>query len=107
MRTNYRGILAVVPPYTISGPPAGAAYLLGMLNSHGIHDVGFCDLRLREPAWEGLSYSSIGSADEHFVLDVPDLPLVLHLLHNCDKAEVWRGLEQMPWMRQYCRTRKL
>ena len=50
-KRHYRGLLTVVPPYTISGPPAGTAYLLGMLKSHGVDDFGFVDLRLGGPEW--------------------------------------------------------
>ena len=107
MRTDYRGILAAVPPYTVSGPPAGAAYLLGMLSAHGVHDVSFVDLRLREPAWDVLTYSAIGASNESFVLDTPDLPLVLHLLHHLPETDVWRDLERAPWLLRYCRARKL
>jgi len=78
-----------------------------MLSAHGVHDVSFVDLRLREPAWDVLTYSAIGASNESFVLDIPDLPLVLHLLHHLPETDVWRDLERAPWLLRYCRARKL
>ncbi|HYK00404.1 MAG TPA: radical SAM protein [Thermoanaerobaculia bacterium] len=104
---QYRGLLAIVPPYTISGPPAGTAYLLGMLKAHGIHDFGFVDLRLGCPDWPSLTYNAIGTQGQHFVFDVPDLPLILHLLKSYPARDVWRDFEQLPWARAYCRERSL
>ncbi len=102
-----RGLLAVVPPYTISGPPAGTAYLLGMLKAHGIDDFGFVDLRVGCPEWPSLTYNAIGASGEHFAFDVPDLPLVLHLLRSWPARDVWEDFETLPWVRSYCRERSL
>lgn len=104
---HYRAILAVVPPYTISGPPAGIAYMLGMLKAHGINDVGFVDLRVGGPDWPSLTYSAIGSSGENYVFDMPDLPLVMHLLRRSPSADVWADFEQLPWARSYCQARSL
>jgi radical SAM superfamily enzyme YgiQ (UPF0313 family) len=104
---QYRGILAVVPPYTISGPPAGIAYLLGMLKANGINDIGFVDLRLGGPDWPMLTYSAIGTSGENYVFDVPDLPLILHLLRRYPSTNIWEDFEELPWVRSYCRSRSL
>ncbi|HEX6097752.1 MAG TPA: radical SAM protein [Thermoanaerobaculia bacterium] len=104
---QHRGVLAVVPPYTISGPPAGTAYLLGMLKAHGVHDFGFVDLRLGAPDWPSLTYNAIGTRGEHFVFDIPDLPLVLHLLRTYPARDVWKDFETLPWAEEYCRKRGL
>jgi radical SAM superfamily enzyme YgiQ (UPF0313 family) len=104
---QHRGLLAIVPPYTISGPPAGTAYLLGMLQAHGIHDFGFVDLRLGAPDWPALPYNAIGTRGEHFVFDIPDLPLVLHLLRSYPARDVWKDFETLPWAQEYCRKRGL
>jgi pyruvate-formate lyase-activating enzyme len=100
-------MLSVVPPYTIAGPPAGMAYLLGMLHASGIDDVGFVDLRLGAPDWPAITYNSIGVNGESFVIDVPDLPLVLHLLRRLPDARVWNDFEALPWVRRYCLTRSI
>lgn len=104
---RHRGLLAIVPPYTISGPPAGTAYLLGMLQAHGVHDFGFVDLRLGAPDWPSLPYNAIGTRGEHFVFDVPDLPLVLHLLRSYPARDVWKDFETLPWAQEYCNKRGL
>jgi radical SAM superfamily enzyme YgiQ (UPF0313 family) len=61
-------------------PPAGAAALLGYLKAHGIADFGFLDLRLGAPSCYEATYSATGVFGESFVMDVPDLPLVLQVL---------------------------
>jgi radical SAM superfamily enzyme YgiQ (UPF0313 family) len=66
------------------GPPAGAAALLGYLKAHGIPDFGFVDLRLGTPSCYEATYSATGVFGESFVMDVPDLPLVLQLLAATD-----------------------
>jgi len=61
-------------------PPAGPAALLGYLKAHGISDFGFLDLRLGTPSCYEATYSATGVFGESFVMDVPELPLVLQLL---------------------------
>jgi hypothetical protein len=73
-------VLAIVPPYTVIGPPAGAAALLGYLRSKGCEDFDFLDLRLAVPSVFAPTYRSSGVFGETYVMDVPDLPLVLKLL---------------------------
>src|SRR5207253_3990044 len=41
-------LLAIVPPYAVWGPPAGAAALLVYLKASGCRDFSFLDLRLFE-----------------------------------------------------------
>src|SRR5919108_4143547 len=85
-----RVLFFVSPPYPMIGPPAGAAALLGYLKSHGIEDFGFVDLRLGTPSCYEATYSATGVFGESFVMDVPDLPLVLQLLAATDSNRVYR-----------------
>lgn len=80
-------VLAIVPPYAIWGPPAGSAALLAYLKAAGCRDFGFLDLRLFAPDVATPTYRSIGAFGESFVLDVPDLPLVLALLERFRRDE--------------------
>ncbi|HEY2249490.1 MAG TPA: hypothetical protein VGH74_00470, partial [Planctomycetaceae bacterium] len=73
-------LLCICPPYPYISPPAGAAALLGYLKANGINDFGFLDLRLTTPACYEPTYSATGVFGESYVMDVPDLPLVLQLL---------------------------
>src|SRR4029079_18340527 len=75
-----RALLCVCPPYPMVTPPAGAAALLGYLKAHGISDFGFVDLRLGTPSCYEATYSATGVFCESFVMDVPELPLILQLL---------------------------
>src|SRR5262245_25609507 len=75
-----RALLCICPPYPMVSPPAGAAALSGYLRAHGITDFGFVDLRLGTPTCYKATYSSTGVFGESFVMDVPDLPLILQLL---------------------------
>jgi radical SAM superfamily enzyme YgiQ (UPF0313 family) len=71
-------------------PPAGAAALLGYLKAHGIADFGFVDLRLGTPSCYEATYSATGVFGESFLMDVPDLPLVLQLLAATDANRRYR-----------------
>jgi radical SAM superfamily enzyme YgiQ (UPF0313 family) len=71
-------------------PPAGAAALLGYLKAHGITDFGFVDLRLGTPSCYEATYSATGVFGESFVMDVPDLPLVLQLLAATDSNRPYK-----------------
>jgi hypothetical protein len=81
-------LLCIVPPYTSTCPPAGAAALLGYLKANGCDEFGFLDLRLHayptSPYSYAPTYRPSGVFGESFVIDVPDLPLVLHLLKQHD-----------------------
>ncbi len=84
-------VLAIVPPYTVIGPPAGAAALLGYLRSKGCRDFDFLDLRLAVPSVFAPTFRSIGAFGETYVMDVPDLPLVLKLLNACKNGTALFG----------------
>jgi radical SAM superfamily enzyme YgiQ (UPF0313 family) len=79
-----RALLCVCPPYPMISPPAGPAALLGYLKAHDISDFGFLDLRLGTPTCYEATYSATGVFGESYVMDVPDLPLVLQLLTAAD-----------------------
>lgn len=73
-------LLCIVPPYPVTVPPASPAALLGYLKSKGCNDFSFLDLRLWVPQSYAITYSPIGVFGESYIIDVPDLPLVLSLL---------------------------
>lgn len=80
-------ILCIAPPYLSMGaPPLGSASLLAYLRANGCDDFDFLDLRL----WTSNSYSPTyrptGAFGETYVIDVPDLPLVLGLLRGFDSG---------------------
>jgi anaerobic magnesium-protoporphyrin IX monomethyl ester cyclase len=77
-------LLSIVPPYPAIGPPAGAAALLGYLKANGVFDFDFLDLRLTAPKCYAATYTPTGVFGESFVMDIPDLPLVLELLASVD-----------------------
>jgi hypothetical protein len=96
-------MLCVVPPYTL-GPPAGIAYMLGYAKQQGCHDFGFLDLRLGIPNAHAPTFSHTGVFGESYVMDVPDLPLVLSLVQAVETgAELTSGFPLV--MEQYCRER--
>jgi radical SAM superfamily enzyme YgiQ (UPF0313 family) len=79
-RFSRPALLCVVPPYSTLGPPAGMAYLLAYLQNHDCTDFEFVDLRLGVPNAYAPTYSPTGVFGECYVIDVPDLPLVLALI---------------------------
>src|SRR5215469_267372 len=85
-----RALLCVCPPYPMTNPPAGAAALLGYLKAHGVTDFGFLDLRLGIPSCYEATYSATGVFGESFVMDVPDLPLVLQLVAATDDHQPYQ-----------------
>jgi anaerobic magnesium-protoporphyrin IX monomethyl ester cyclase len=85
-------------------PPAGAAALLGYLKAHGITDFGFLDLRLSTPACYEATYAATGVFGESFVMDVPELPLILQLLSACDSNRSYQ-LEVDDLIERYCLER--
>ena len=78
-------LLCIAPPYG-SRPPAGSAYLLGYLKAHGVDSFDFLDLRLAAPFDFTPTYRTTGAFGESYVIDVPDLPLVLALIDAFDKG---------------------
>src|SRR5262249_721151 len=99
-----RALLCVCPPYPMIGPPAGAAALLGYLKAHQISDFGFVDLRLGTPTCYEATYSATGVFGESFVMDVPDLPLLLHLLAAADSRRPYR-ITMDSLIERYCLER--
>jgi hypothetical protein len=96
-------LLCVAPPYNI-GPPAGIAYLLAYAARQGCPDFGFLDLRLGVPDAYAPTYAHTGVFGESFVMDVPDLPLVLALARAVDEgAEPASGFSAV--LARYCRDR--
>jgi hypothetical protein len=80
LERNFKpNILCIVPPYG-SRAPAGTAYLLGYLKAHGCHEFDFLDLRLCAPFDFTPTYRTTGAFGESYVLDIPNLPLVLMML---------------------------
>lgn len=104
-------MLMIVPPYMIGGPPAGAAALLGYLKAMGCHDFDFLDLRLWAPAFtftpmdHAPTFRYAGVFAENFVVDVPDLPLVLELLQSHQKHHRPLIGSISSLFRRYCRER--
>src|SRR5215467_12878500 len=82
-------------------PLAAAGALLGYLKAHGIFDFGFLDLRLATPSCYEPTYSATGVFGESFVMDVPDLPLVLQLLHAADTNREYEP-ETTELIHRYC-----
>lgn len=80
-------LLCIVPPYPITSPPAGAAALLGYLKANGCHDFDFVDLRLWVPYTYAPTLRAVGAFGESYVMDVPDLPLVLSFLRAFERGE--------------------
>jgi radical SAM superfamily enzyme YgiQ (UPF0313 family) len=93
--------LCICPPYPYVSPPAGAAALLGYLETHGIHDFSFLDLRLATPRCYEPTYAATGAFGESFVMDVPDLPLILELLRATDEGTCYIPQSSV-WFDRYC-----
>ncbi len=74
-------LLCVTPYFGNSVPPAGAAALLSYLHASGCEDFAFTDFRHWLP-YRCQTFSEMGAFAETFVLDVPELPIVLKLLRS-------------------------
>lgn len=100
-----RNLLSIVPPYFTSGaPPLGPASLLAYLRANGHDDFDFLDLRLWVPNAYAPTYRAVGVFGETYVMDVPDLPLVLGVLENFGKgAEPLPNFDEL--LVQYCLDR--
>ena len=97
-------LLCVVPPFSTTSAPAGAAYLLGYLKAHGCHDFDFLDLRLGIPDLYSPTYRYTGVFAESYVFDIPDLPLVLRLLNAFETGQSLVP-ERSPLFDKYCLQR--
>lgn len=105
-RKNFRPNLLCIapPPVSPEAPPAGAAYLLGYLKHHGCYDFDLLDLRLWVPDSYAPTWSYTGAFAESFVLDIPDLPLVLQLLEAVDE-QAPLDFERTPLLERFCLER--
>jgi hypothetical protein len=92
------------PPESPTAPPAGAAYLLGYLKKRGWAGWDFLDLRLGVPDVHAPTWTYSGVFGESYVLDVPDLPLVLQLLRAIDE-DTPIGFERSRLFDRYCLER--
>ncbi|HEY4847152.1 MAG TPA: radical SAM protein [Methylocella sp.] len=75
-------LLCIVPPYSKTEPPAAPAYLTAFLKQQGCDEFGFIDLRLAVPDAVSPTYTHTSVFGDSFVMDIPDLPLVLKVLDN-------------------------
>lgn len=100
-----RHLLCIVPPYSIKGPPLAAAALLGFMRAHGHRELGFLDLRLGTSDVYAPTYTTTGAAGETYVMDVPDLPLVLRVLARRREAGPIAWDPEAPAIAAYCRER--
>jgi radical SAM superfamily enzyme YgiQ (UPF0313 family) len=97
-------LLCIVPPYPVTVPPAGAASLLGYLKATDCGEVDFLDLRLWAPQAYSVTYSPLGVFGESYVIDIPDLPLVLWLINAFERGEEFLGQEH-ELLTRYCLER--
>ncbi len=97
-------LLSIVPPFSTTCPPAGAAYLLGYLKSQGCREFDFLDLRLGVPDAYSPTFNYTGVFAEAWVFDIPDLPLVLQLLDRVRKGEPLTWTHN-PLLERYCLER--
>src|SRR5438552_2722897 len=97
-------LLCIVPPYPVTVPPAGPAALLGYLKANNCNDFDFLDLRLWVPQSYATTYSPVGAFGDSFVMEVPDLPIVLRLLDAFEKGGPLIG-EPVELIERYCLDR--
>ncbi|MCG8314050.1 MAG: B12-binding domain-containing radical SAM protein, partial [Pseudomonadales bacterium] len=96
--------LSIVPPYMIDGVPAGPAALLGYLKAKGCQEFSFLDLRLNFPNENCMTYATTGIFGQSYVMDIPDLPIVLRLLNTPLNSEIkWDCKE----IRKFCLNRAI
>jgi len=104
-------VLSIVPPYMMGSPPAGTAALLGYLKANGCPEFDFLDLRLWAPAFpftpmdHAPTFRYTGAFSENYVVDVPDLPLVLDLFRAFSERRCPLIGEPDHLFRRYCRER--
>jgi radical SAM superfamily enzyme YgiQ (UPF0313 family) len=104
MTPSKPALLCVAPPYSTLSPPAGIGYLLAYAKRHDCDDFSFLDLRLGVSDTYAPTYTHTGIFGESFVMDVPDLPLVLSLVRAVDSgAEPASGFASV--LEPYCRER--
>lgn len=97
-------LLCIVPPYSILEPPAGMGYLLAYARRNGCTEFDFQDFRLGVPEAYAPTYYHTGLFGESFVMDIPDLPLLLNILRNFeDQHDLLAGMS--PIAERYCHER--
>ena len=99
-------LLCVTPYFGNSVPPSGAAALLAYLNASGCEDFGFADFRTWLP-YRCQTFSEMGAFAETFVLDVPELPIVLKMLRAFREGEEHIVPERDRTFDDYCMRRLL
>jgi radical SAM superfamily enzyme YgiQ (UPF0313 family) len=106
LRSNLKpNLLCIVPPYLSMGaPPLGPAALLAHLRSQGCDDFDFLDLRLWVPNAYSPTYRPSGAFGETYIIDVPDLPLVLKLIDAFSQSTSF-SLRMDTLFERYCLER--
>ena len=99
-------LLCVVPPFNTNCPPAGAAYLMGYLKANGCAEFDFLDLRLGVPEAYSPTFTYSGAFGEAYVMDIPDLPLVLQLLRTVEEGQFPTSFRN-PLFDRYCIERTI
>lgn len=99
-------LLCVTPYFGNSVPPAGAAALLSFLHQNGCTDFAFTDFRTWLP-YRCRTFSEMGAFAETFVLDVPELPIVLKMLRAFREGKASVVPERDRMFDDYCMRRLL
>ena len=99
-------LLCITPYFGNSVPPAGAAALLAYLRASGCDDFAFTDFRTWLP-YRCQTFSEMGAFAETFVLDVPELPIVLKLLRAFREGKPSVVPERDRMFDDYCMRRLL
>ncbi len=101
-------LLCIVPPYSTDSPPLGIASLLGYFGSRSSAEFGFVDLRLFAQKLYSPTYRVIGKNKESYVVDIPDLPVVLSILKHFGRPG--RGFQELlseEVIIEYCHSRQI
>ena len=99
-------LLCVTPYFGNSVPPSGAAALLAYLHQHDCTDFAFIDFRNWLP-YRCPTFSEMGAFAETFVLDVPELPIVLKMLRAFRDGDATVVPERDRMFDDYCMRRLL
>ncbi len=103
--TTKPNLLCIVPPYNYFLPPHGAAALLGYLKANGCDEFDFLDLRLWASNVYMPTYQPVGVFGDSYVVDVPDLPIVLKLIEAFDRRAPFVLSSDDPAIVSYCLDR--
>jgi len=100
--------LAIVPPYSDDCPPLGAAWLLSYLDEHTEKKFGFIDLRHFTQPLYSPTFRPFGKKEESYVMDVPDLPLVLELIvAHSEKTSFAQRIKTSERIVHFCEERDM